>query len=231
MKRLLAMLISMLFAVTNNVSYQMSGDVPFQVDGYYKITGEEPTDYRSLYSDGVNVSAIGKCTDKFYSVSELLKTRRFSGVTPERVTSDDRSYAFYWVEANGLTMDDIRNIGTVYTFEHDGYIVVPDKSKILSSKTDSGGHSIILEDCITGYRYVFNNMERWCCDLNRGAIPDEDGTVNWVHTVSLTGKEIGGGKCIGIATQGETTFEIMKPTSDETVSIYEYYNNLLSVSQ
>lgn len=231
MKRLLAMLISMLFAVTNNVSYQASGDVPFQVDGYYKITGEEPTDYRALYSDGVNVSAIGGCTDKFYSVSELLGTKKFPGVEPQRIMSDDRSYAFYWVEANGLTMADICNVGTIYTFENDGYIVVPDKSKILSSKTDSGGHSIILEDSITGYRYIFNNMERWCCDLNRTAVPDEDGTVNWVHTVSLTGKEIGGGKCIGIATQGETTFEIMKPTSDETVSIYEYYNNLLSVSQ
>lgn len=221
----------MLFAVTNNVSYQMSDNVPYQVDGYYKITGEEPTDYRALYSDGVNVSAIGGCTDKFYGVAELLGTSKFSGTAPQRIFSDNKSRAFYWVEANGFSMDDISGVDTKYTFENDGYIVVPDKSKILSSKTDSGGHSIVIQDSITNYRYVFNDMERWCCDLNRTAVPDEDGNVNWTHTVSLTGCEIGGGKCIGIATGGKTTFEILKPTEDETVPIYQYYNDSLSVSQ
>lgn len=211
MKRLLAMLMSVLFSIFNNVDYQASDNVDFSPDSYYYIEGSEVPDFKSVYI-GNPADESKRCVQS----SEAVKGAH-------KVTSTNSSTVTYWLAPERVDITTISGYGMEYTFTQEQAIVAPRRCKIYTHAASGGGHSMDLITLDNAYRFHVENMERWYCCRNRDALSDS--TSAWQHTTDIYGETIDDGYLIGNAQIG-TTVSVYKYDGADWVqiSISDYYN-------
>lgn len=212
MKKMIALLLSLLYSMFSNVEYQPVDDVPFDYQGYYIITDTQAPDYRALYSTGAVLSLSDSCFNTQVAVDNLVT------IQSEQNTDN---YA-YWVAPVEVSLNDIANFGTMYTFEEDTEVAIPRKATIVThAYASNSGHYMELVTLDGNYRFVFNNLERWYCCRTREA------TENWEHTIDVFGTDLSDGNLVGYATP-ETTFQVQKLNQEtglfEVIDLYSFYN-------
>lgn len=199
MKRLLALIMTFLFALNNNVSYQASDYSVYAPDSYYKVEGNEPPDYRYIYENYTDLQASGKCIGTSVTIASSSKDLVH--------ISDEASYLYWWSTLGSKNVDKayLDGLGDSFTFEYRTNIIAPRDCKVLTKPSDGGGHCIDLITTDGKYSVHISDMERLFCDRKRTVPDDEDiMTHNWNHTVSIEGYVIRKGCLIGIATEGTT---------------------------
>lgn len=214
MKRLLALIMTFLFALNNNVSYQASDNSVYTPDSFYKVEGNEAPDYRYIYENYTELQASGKCIGT--SVTIARSSDGLIQLTP------DSSYLYWWDSLSNEQIDKayLDSLGDSYEFSVRSYIVAPRDCKVLTKPNDGGGHCIDLVTTDGKYSVHISDMERLFCDRKR-TVPDGEDvmTHNWNHTVSIEGYVIRKGCLVGIATEGTTvTVKAKKSNLDSTMT-------------
>lgn len=218
MKRILALLLSLFTAITNNIDYQAQGDMPYQDDVYYTIDEGSAPDYRDLYGTNPVGSADVSC-----------HPRTFKGSGEYLTYSDGKQHTrgVWIVNREGMNFDSLPDSSS-YTFENDVYIIMPFTGVLRTSSKTSTGHTMILSISLDGqeYRIDIQNMERWWCCLGKDKPDAQDALGNsvWVHTCGeLLDTQIRQGYVLGMAQAGTT---VNVALSDGTpVTWKEFYNH------
>lgn len=215
MKRILSMILAVLFSISNNVDYQTNSDMAFVPDGYFTIEENDPPDYRYLTQNYSNLTSSGNCVGKSASRQSAALIHM----------SELASYK-YWFDYSDkdATEATVTSLGddNSYIFSGDTDIVAPQALIVKTKSTDGGGHSMLLETTDGLYTIYVENMERWFCCRNR-ALPDDVDPMSytWTHTSNVYGYTIPGGYMIGRATSG-TTISIYN-ANGKPVSIATFY--------
>ena len=218
MKRLLAMIMALMFSMSNNVDYQTNADEPFNPAGYYMVEGNEAPDYRYITQNYSSLTSSGTCLAKSTSREHSVIVK-LSELGPSK----------YWVDYShnepiDASFFDEMNGATSYTFSGTADIVAPQACIVKTKSTDGGGHSMLLETTDGHYQLYISNMERWFCCRNRTLPPDADpSTYTWTHTANVHGYTIPAGYLIGKAQEG-TVIEFRGATNGN-VSIKDFYSN------
>lgn len=202
MKRLLALIMTFLFALNNNVSFQASDNSVYSPDSYYKVEGNEAPDYRYIYDNYTELQASGKCIGRSISV--------VGSDTRQIHLTEDSSYLYWWstLGTAKISKTYLDTLGDSFQFSYRTNIVAPRDCKVLTKPSDGGGHCIDLVTTDGKYSIHISGMERLFCDRKRSAPEGEDiMTHNWNHTVSIEGYVIRKGCLVGIATD-ETTVTV-----------------------
>lgn len=218
MKRLLAMLMSLFLSIFNNVDYQAQGDMQFVSEGYYTIDEGTAPDYRDLYG-----------TNPVASKEVSCHPTTFKGSGKQVTYKDENTHIHgYWVvNREGMSYDKLPD-GDTYTFENEGYIIMPYTGVLRTSSATSTGRVMVLSVEVGGvsYRLDIQNMERWWCCLGKLEPDDTDILSNptWVHTCGeLLDTQIRQGYVLGNAQEG-TTITIAK--SDGSAATWkEFYGH------
>lgn len=216
MKRILSMILAVLFSISNNVDYQTNSDMVFVPDGYYTIEENEPPDYRYLTQNYSSLTSSGNCVGK--------SARRQRGAL---IHMTELSNYKYWFDYSDADADEayVTGLGDAssYTFTCEADIIAPQSLIVKTKSTDGGGHSMLLESTDGKYTIYVENMERWFCCRNRQLPPDVDpSTYTWTHTCNVYGYTIPGGYLIGRAVEG-TTVTVM--SGGRAVSLADFYTN------
>ena len=216
MKRILAMLASLWFAIANNIGYQASADVPYQAGEYFVIEEGFSPDYRSLYDKQPIAGGNNNC---FYSTHPVQ-----SGL--HLYTGDDLKQ---YEDLCAFTKDAYKewktgNIPdtTGYAPPAGSYIYSPFAGKILSNPTTSDGTAMeVRVELSNGEKYVISitGMECWYCDIARDLSVVEPDKF---HTYSDLGKAatVKAGSLLGVA--GDNC-NIMIVREGSSVKISDFY--------
>lgn len=217
MKRLLSLLLTFFFALSNNVGFQASDNKPYTPESYYRVEGNEQPDYRYMYENYTNIQTSGKCIGTsmtLTSSSQLVKVE------------DGVNYKYWFDNSEKDTVTDafLGSFDNEYTFENYAYIVAPQACTVKTKTSDGGGHSMLLATSDGKYNILVQGMERWFCDRRRST-PDgiDPAEYTWVHTVNVEGYTIPKGYLIGIATEGTTV--TVQGADGTTISLTDFYKN------
>lgn len=196
------MVLTFLFALNNNVSFQASDNSVYSPDSYYRIEGNEAPDYRYIYENYTELQASGKCIGT--SVTIANSKEYLIQLTP---TS---SYLYWWSTLGVDEIDEayLDSLGDTFQFSERTNIVAPRDCKVTTKPSDGGGHCIDMVTTDGKYSIHITGMERLFCDRKRTVPEGEDIMAhNWNHTVSIEGYVIRKGCLVGIATD-ETTVTV-----------------------
>lgn len=218
MKRLLAMLLSLFLAVSNNIEYQAQGDMEFAYGSYYTIDEGTAPDYRNLYGTNPVASKEVSCHPTTFKGSGKFVT----------YSDNNQHLQGVWIENRTPMRYSALPDGSSYTFESEGYILMPFTGVLRTSSATSTGHTMVLSVEVgnTEYRIDIQNMERWWCCLGKIEPDDVDvlGNPVWTHTCGeLLDTQIRQGYVLGNAKEG-TTVTIAK--SDGSAATWaEFYGH------
>lgn len=199
MKKILAYLMSLFMAITNNIEFNMPGDLQYSRGSYYTIEEGKAPNYQDLFGSNPVAAKQTSCqpstfkgSGKFVSYSD--KAQHVQGV--------------WVVNREDMRYDELPD-GDSYQFESSGYIIMPYTGILKTSSKTSTGHSMVLIMDVgnTEYRMTVNNMERWWCCLGK-LEPDTTDMIGqeiWVHTCDeLQGTQMRQGYVLGNAQEGTT---------------------------
>lgn len=213
MKRIIALLLSLFLSIGNDINFIASEDKPYDADAYYTLDVMEPPNYRDIYGSNPVAARNLSCRAKTYKANGKLIT----------YTDGAEHLNATWFE-DGVTKkyDDLPN-ESKFTFESEGYIIIPYDGQLMTSSETSTGHSMVVKCHVAGqsYRLTIENMERWWCCVGRDLPTDTtaDGQVVWKHTCrELKGESLPQGTVLGKAQDGTTI----------SVSIYDSTGNSVS---
>lgn len=216
MKKLIAVIMAVLFSAFNNVDYVPEEYVPYDVDSYYKVAEGDAPDYRNITRNYSDLSTGGKCYHSTIDVKDWNN---------DTYIMYDRSIARWWIDYDHpeVSADEISGMSnSTYTFYGRTYIVVPQMCTVQTKSTDANGHSMKLETCDGKWIFYIEGMERWFCCRDRVLDEDIDPlTYTWVHTSNVYGLKLFGGQMIGISAPG-TTFTVYDAKGNK-VSLAEFY--------
>ena len=224
MKRLLAMLLALFSSITNNVDYQVQGDVPYSAGSYYTIEEGQAPDYRDIYGTPAVASREVSC-----------KPNPFMGAREEVTYSDGAEHvnAYWLVGGESIAYDSLTD-DTTFVFDSDSQIIIPYTGELLSASSTSDGTSMNVKCTVNGqdYQLQITGMDRWWCCMSRNEthkVPNKYGKLVWSHTCSeLQGTTFNQGQVLGKSIAGETKVKIFVYTSSKSItpcSIKELFNH------
>lgn len=191
MKRLFALLMSVIVASSNNIGVTWGNDKMYQPDSYYMISESDLPDYRNIYEyQGANTSR-KSCRTTRYTLNGLLVD--YQGVDPVY-----RGYGVSDTKVFNISELDISQIDL-----SDGYIYAP-YDCVLKSHSTGNTNTMYISIKLNGkyYAMVIENMDCWWCDTGRtsGYTTDANGVKWWVHTCEDTyNTRFSGGEVLGKA--------------------------------
>lgn len=213
MKRLLAMIMSFIFALTNNTGYVASEKPLFGAEKYYMFEDESSFTEQELISrfnktgeQSITTSIpVGSAKivqgdvehriNGYYFYTTLSKVET---IDPEVIsTLDNEKGQFKWNDANGS----------------DVYIVSPCDCHVVTdfSTDNSGGRDLALESTDKKFRFEFSNLERRFTEIQRTPPPDGE---DWKNCAKISKDyTLPAGYLVGIAQAG--TQLTIKVSSDE----------------
>lgn len=216
MKRLLALIMTFLFAASNNVSYQTSDYSVYTPESYYRIEGNEAPDYRYMFENYTMLQSDGKCVGSSTDLRDKAQTIHLS----------ENSAFMYWFDSNATSApsaDDLKAMAASYSYAEGGYIICPRDLVVKTKGSDGGGHIMDLVSTDGKWKVHIAGMERWFC-CRRRTIPDgqEPADYTWLHTTDTYEYKIPRGYMIGVALQG-TTITVSK-ADGTAVTMMDFYN-------
>lgn len=224
MKKLLSMLLALLLSITNNVDYQVQGDVEYSAGSYYTIEEGQAPDYRSIYGSPAVASRDVSC-----------KPIPFKGAAKTVVYSDGADHiTAYWFESNSNKKYEELTVDTDYLCESSSQLIAPYACELLSSSVTSDGTSMSIKCSVDNQDYQLQiiGMDRWWCCMGRNEthkVPNVYGELVWKHTCSeLQGTRFNQGQVLGKSIEGVTKIKVFKYTSNKAISpcsIEEFYNH------
>lgn len=189
MKRLLAIILSFFYAVTNNTAVIHSDNQDFKINSYYIFEDEDsftPSELEDRKSRG----------------TEQVSAEPIQSTNPFKSTS-----GVYWItELKYQDIDKWTNTQSQILWGTGIYknkrIVMPEEAKITEASPTTG--RIVLQN--DNYKFVFENVDRFYCYL--GVKANSDGTWPSLPT-EFIGTSLKGGCVVGLAQDG-TTLTIYK---------------------
>ena len=224
MKRLLSMLLALFLSISNNVDYQVQGDVEYAAGTYYTIEEGQAPDYRNLYGSTAVASREVSC-----------KPIPFKGTALPVIYDDNAQHInAYWFEGDVSKSYSELTVDENYTFEVTTQIIAPYSSVLLSSSQASDGQSMTVKCSVDGndYQLQITGMDRWYCCMGRNEnqkVTNTLGELVWKHTCSeLQGTKFNQGQVLGKSIAGTTVIKVFNYTSSDKItpcSLTEFYNH------
>lgn len=217
MKRVLAMILTAVFCMINNVDFQMNSDVPFIEENYFKVEEGRAPDYRYVTQNYNNLSTSGNC---LRSSVYLSKARLY------RVDMQHPEKAWFDLSTAEVNAEVVGSYSSTNEYQFSGItdIVCPQKCTIKSDSASSDGHSMELETTDGKYIIYITDMSRWFCCRNRKLEPGmSDMDQVWAHTVNLTGTTLGRGDMIGVANSNTKISFYLNNDNKDPVTISMFY--------
>ena len=224
MKEIIAICLSVFYALFNNVDYQSTNTNEFVPGEYYTIEDNFTPDYRELYESGITSASLSsRCNPK--STEVLSKTL---------IPSSQSTVKTYWIESETFISEEIGVEKLIsdqmcYTFSDPIRIVMPLDGRVVThSDASDNGHYIELAVAEDAYKLVFTNLGYWyCC---RGLVSSNAENLldtAFEHCTDHYGTSLQAGQLVGYAVEG-TTFQVQKYNDAaqryETISIADFYN-------
>lgn len=197
MKKLLAIAVSFVISLFNNVSYEAVEGKQYTDDSYYKVDVSDAPDYREYYSSVPSTAKKYAC-----------KTTNYNAQGEKVKMTTDVKYTGYWFEnAVNMTEDSLNASSNTHTFTSSGYIIIPFDGKLNTDSTTNNGENMTVICSVDGkdYQLTFTGMECWYCDVGRGDL----GESSKYHTSdNQKGKAFKAGNVLGRSVGGQTTVEV-----------------------
>lgn len=248
MKKLFAMLLALLASLSNNTSFSVVQETPYN-DNYYKITVDEPPDYRTYYNSSFSETSKTNCKTTTYSA----QGKRVSG-----------SAGYWFVNGYPKSLDDLNgssfkskneeevkvtdkvsedNYTAYYQFvkgfDEGSYIIMPYSGTLESPSATTRCDTMTVyctnPETNMKYKLVISNMRCWYCDIAReDALKSEDEEGNEIVCGTLyhtsdekRGKKFAAGNVLGVATPS-TVIQIFpindKGSVEGRASIADFYS-------
>lgn len=228
MKRLIALFISLITSLFQNVDYvqQDRGLNEFAHGSYYVIEeGAEP-DYRQIYGGDTHLSSKDTCRQ---SHNNVASTRR---VVQDGTNKVDAAYNGYWfVASEDVDLSDLLTsaspvkISDIAKAPEGAYIINPYPAVCTSDPSFGATSTMKLTIDHHGVTYTIDisGMTRWFCCLNKVKpdATDENGNDVYVHTFNTwDDRNFMAGMILGEA-NADTTITIRK--GDDEISLYDFF--------
>lgn len=202
MKRLLAIIMSFLFALFNNTGYVISDKPLFGAEKYYKFEDE------SSFTEQELITRFNKSGEQSITTSVPV-----GGAKIVQGDSEHRTKGYYFYS----TLSGVDKVDYTIVSQYDNskgqikwnntngsdvYIVSPCACHIVTdfSKDNSGGRDLALESTDKQFRFEFSNMERRFTEMQR--TPPSDGE-DWTNCAKVDKNyTLPAGYLVGIAQDG-----------------------------
>lgn len=214
MKKILAILTALIFALFNNLEPIPSERSSFTPDSYYVGNIHNEVDYQQLYSSHIdNVSVAGDdCNTTPVDAPDW------------KSVMDKTTYGRIWVVYQSKPIDSDEVKSAVKLGCRNGQVLIAPFSGVISTSSAKSKNGTVMTFTDTGgtNRISLTNMSRWYCCRRRK--PVDDWTATFTHTKDAENQKLSQGAILGYATEDtELLIEHKVGLSWETVSVNEFF--------